>query len=145
MALVTDLTARRLEARLASEQREGRLPSVVAALTRDGSLVWRGYRGEATGEPGLRPHDLQYRIGSITKTMTAVRLMQLREEGSVSLADPLSTYLTEVGEAFGERPLRALLSHSAGVPNEPPGQWWERTDGISFNELAARAAKESPR
>ena len=145
MALVTDLTARRLEARLATEQREGRLPSVVAALTRDGSLVWRGYRGEATGEPGLRPHDLQYRIGSITKTMTAVLLMQLREEGSVSLADPLSTYLPEVGEALGERTLRALLSHSAGVPNEPPGQWWERTDGIAFSELAARAAKESPR
>src|SRR3954471_23878884 len=145
MALVTDLTARRLEARLATEQREGRLPSVVAALARDGSLVWRGYRGETTGEPGLRPHDLQYRIGSITKTMTAVLVMQLREDGSLALADPLATYLPEVGEAFGDRTLRALLSHSAGVPNEPPGEWWERVDGVSFAELAARAAKESPR
>jgi len=145
MALVTDLTARRLEAALATEQRRGRLPSVVAALTRDGSLVWRGYRGDMTGMSVRSPHELQYRIGSITKTMTAVLIMQLREERSVSLADPLATYLPEVRDAFGERTLRALLSHSAGMPNEPPGEWWERVDGVSFSELAARAAKESPR
>ena len=52
MALVTDLTARRLELVLATAQAEGRVPSVAAALTRDGSLVWRGSRGDETGVPG---------------------------------------------------------------------------------------------
>ncbi len=52
MALVTDLTARRLEVVLATLQRDGRLPSVAAALTRDGSLVWRGSRGDAPASPG---------------------------------------------------------------------------------------------
>ena len=72
MTLVSDLTARRLQAALARVQRDGQVPSVAVALTREGSLAWRGSHGDATGEPGVRPVDLQYRIGSITKTMTAV-------------------------------------------------------------------------
>ena len=51
MPPVTDLTARRLEALLAAEQRTRRLPSVLAALTRDGALVWRGSRGVAAERP----------------------------------------------------------------------------------------------
>ena len=137
MALVTDLTARRLDAVLAAEQRGGRIPSVVAALTRDGSLVWRGSRGDATGEPGIRPADLQYRIGSITKTMTAVLVMQLRDAGRVSLGEPVSAYLPEVGGAVGDRTLRDLLAHGAGISAEPPGEWWERVEGGSFEKLLA--------
>ena len=139
MALVTDLTARRLEVVLATEQRRGRIPSVAAALTRDGSLVWRGSRGDATGEAGMRPTDLQYRIGSITKTMTAVLLMQLRDDGLVALGDPVSAYLSELkGGPLGEPTLRTLLSHGSGLTAEPPGEWWERVEGGSFADLVAR-------
>ncbi len=143
MALVTDLTARRLEVVLANEQVAGRVPSLAAALTRDGSLVWRGSRGGATGEPGMRPTDLQYRIGSITKTMTAVLVMQLRDEGLVALDAPVSTYLSELkatppGErSLGDRTLRELLAHESGIAAEPPGDWWERAEGRSFEDLVA--------
>jgi CubicO group peptidase (beta-lactamase class C family) len=137
MALVTDLTARRLEVVLANEQVAGRVPSLAAALTRDGSLVWRGSRGGATGEPGMRPTDLQYRIGSITKTMTAVLVMQLRDDGLLSLNEPVSTYLSELKDlpGVGDRTLRSLLAHDAGIAAEPPGDWWERVEGKSFDEL----------
>jgi CubicO group peptidase (beta-lactamase class C family) len=140
MALVTDLTARRLEVVLATEQSRGRIPSVAAALTRDGSLVWRGSRGDATGEPGVRPSDLQYRIGSITKTMTAVLLVQLRNEGSVSLNDPVATYLPELEShpTIAALTLRDLLAHGSGLAAEPPGEWWERAEGGDFPELVKR-------
>jgi CubicO group peptidase (beta-lactamase class C family) len=139
MALVTDLTARRLEAVLAAEQRQGRVPSVVAALTRDGSLVWRDSRGEATGVPGARPSELQYRIGSITKTMTAVVVMQLRREGRLGLNDQVSTYLPEVGR--DDLTVRMLLAHSSGLAAEPQGEWWERVEGASFPELVERVGR----
>lgn len=132
---VTDLTARRLRARLAQEQVRGRVPAVVAALTRDGVLQWRGYHGETTGADAP-PHDLQWRIGSITKTMTAVLLLRMRDQGRLSLRDPLDRFLP--GIAYGDRTLGALLSHSAGLPAEPPGEWWERVDGVPFEQLRAR-------
>ena len=142
---VADLTARRLQARLATEQVRGRLPSVVAAVTRDGVLQWRGSHGDHTGSAAAT-HDLQYRIGSITKTMTAVLVMQLRDAGLLSLTDPLERHLP--GTAYGERTLGELLSHSAGLPSEPPGPWWERVDGSGLEQLraglTASSAPEAP-
>jgi CubicO group peptidase (beta-lactamase class C family) len=136
MALVTDLTARRLEAVLAEEQRQGRVPSVVAALVRDGSVVWQGSRGEATGVPGARPAELQYRIGSITKTLTALVVVQLRDEGRLGLNDPVASYLPELGR--DDLTLRMLLAHSSGLAAEPEGEWWERVEGTTFPALVDR-------
>ena len=60
---VHDLTARRLQRLLAKDQVDGRLPSVVGGVVRDGALVWSGSHGTVTAarvEPGP---DVQYRIG----------------------------------------------------------------------------------
>ncbi len=132
---VTDLTARRLTALLAHEQADGRLPSLVAGVFRDGGLAWWGGRGAATGTPEPATADLQYRIGSITKTFTAVLVMQLRDEGTLDLGDRLDAHLPGVG--YGDRTLRSLLSHASGMQSEPAGPWWERSPGVSFDDLAA--------
>lgn len=122
--MVEPLTARRLEAALATAQVSGRLPSVAAGVVREGRLAWTS--GDA---------DLQYRIGSITKTMTTVLVLQLRNEGLLALADPLEKYLPGVG--YGDRSIRSLLSHSSGMQSEPQGPWWERAPGSTFAELSA--------
>jgi CubicO group peptidase (beta-lactamase class C family) len=140
--LVTESTARRLYAVLAEEQASRRLPSVSAVLTRDRALAWRESRGDATGEPGLNPADLQYRIGSITKTLTAVLVLQLRDEGLLSLSDPVAAHLPETGRH--DLTLRSLLAHASGLPAEPAGSWWERSPGRSFSELVAGMADAGP-
>lgn len=131
---VHGLTDRRLHAVLAGTQRDGRLPSVVAGVVRDGALVWTGSHGAKTG--GAAPDaDLQYRIGSITKTMTSVLVLQLRDEGLIDLGDPLGRHLT--GVDADAVPVRALLSHAGGLRSEPAGGWWERTPGGSFTDLVS--------
>ena len=126
-------TARRLDLLLAQAQRDGRLPSVVAGVVRNGSLVWTGGVSALDGfEPGA---DVQYRIGSITKTLVAVLVLQLRDEGRLDLNDPLAKHLP--GVAYGDRTLRDLLAHSTGMHSEPAGPWWERSPGVSFAALAA--------
>jgi CubicO group peptidase (beta-lactamase class C family) len=129
---VTASTARRLDVLLAREQAAGRLPSVVAGLVRDGVLVWSGCVSVVDGEAGP---DVQYRIGSLTKTFVAVLVLQLRDEGRLDLNDPLSEHLP--GIAYGDRTMRELLSHASGMHAEPAGPWWERTPGTSFEALAA--------
>ncbi len=138
---VADLTGRRLTALLAAEQRAGRLPSVVAAVVRDGEIAWSGVRGAATGGEPVSV-DLQYRIGSITKTLVAVLVMQLRDEGALDLNDRLDAHLPGVG--YGDRTLRSLLSHSSGMHSEPVGPWWERSPGRSFEDLVAGLEDEEP-
>lgn len=125
------VTSERLRARLAATQREARLPSVVAAVTQYGRVAWTGGYGDVPGED---PLDVQYRIGSVTKTLTAVLVMQLVEEGLASLDDAASRWLGDVG--YADRTLGELLAHDGGLQAEPAGEWWERRDGDSFDELA---------
>ncbi|WP_375425254.1 serine hydrolase domain-containing protein [uncultured Friedmanniella sp.] len=125
-------TVRALDHRLARGQAEGRAPSMAAGLVRDGVLVWSGGRGSVDGAPPTA--DTQYRIGSITKTFVAVLVLRLRDEGLVDLAAPLETYLP--GTVAGDRTVRQLLSHTAGLASETPSPWWERTAGELRPELA---------
>jgi CubicO group peptidase (beta-lactamase class C family) len=85
--------------------------------------------------PGHDPLDVQYRIGSITKTLTAVLVLQLVRDGRIGLDDPASRVLGDVG--YADRSLRTLLAHSSGMQSEPAGSWWERSAGLSFEELVA--------
>src|SRR5688500_539857 len=122
-------TARVLLARTARAQRDGRAPSLVAGVVRDGGLAWSAGRGEVP-----EPHtDVQYRLGSISKTVTAVVVLRLRDEGCLHLDDPLDRHLP--GTAFGDRTIGQLLSHLAGASAESPGGWWERTPGGSLEDL----------
>lgn len=125
-------TRRALAHRVAVAQATGRAPSVVAAVVRQGRLVWCGGRGE------LPPGDVanvQYRIGSITKTLTAVMVMRLREEGLVDLDDPLGAHLPSAPHGR-DATIAQLLSHAAGLSAEARGPWWERTPGELRPELA---------
>ncbi|GFH38670.1 serine hydrolase domain-containing protein [Streptomyces pacificus] len=125
-------TERALLHRVAVAQSEGRAPSLVGAVVRDGGMVWSGSRsGIGEGAPGA---DTQYRIGSLTKTFTAVLVMRLRDEGLLDLGDPLEGHLP--GTGVGEATIAQLLSHTAGLAAESPAPWWERTPGSVRPELA---------
>ncbi len=134
MTELADRTADLLERRLARAQVEGRLPSGVAGVVRDGSLVWSAGAGLLDGAvPGA---DTQYRIGSITKTFVAVAVLRLRDEGDLDLGDRLEDHLP--GTPFGEVTIAQLLAHQAGLQSEAHGPWWERTPGASWEAVAAQ-------
>lgn len=123
-------TGRAALERVARAQAVGRLPSVSVGVVRDGSLVWQAGRGTTTSlDGGRRPDsDTQYRIGSVTKTMTAALVMLARERGELRLSDRVGRFLPD--GPFPEATLRELLSHTAGITAEPRGSWWERSPGV---------------
>ncbi|GIH61929.1 serine hydrolase [Microbispora siamensis] len=139
--MVLEGTARALLRRLAAEQAEARVPSLVAAIVRGGEIAWFGARGRVGGEPPTR--DTQYRIGSITKTLVATAVMRLRDEGRLDLLDPLDKHVP--GTPLGDVTVAQLLSHSGGLTAESPGQWWERTPGVPVGDLVAALGPESAR
>jgi len=74
------------------------------------------------------PHepDTKFRIASITKTFTAVLIMQLVEKGRIDLNGKLTDYLPFYRKDTGERvTIHHLLSHSSGIPDylRIPGFW----------------------
>jgi CubicO group peptidase (beta-lactamase class C family) len=127
---VLPTTARTLLARTARVQRDGRAPALVAGVVRDGGLAWSAGRGDVP-----EPHtDVAFRLGSISKTVTAVAVLRLRDAGRLALDDPLERHLP--GTPLGNRTIGQLLSHLAGAAAESPGEWWERSPGGSLEDLA---------
>ncbi|MGH3104870.1 MAG: serine hydrolase domain-containing protein [Gaiellaceae bacterium] len=121
-------------------QAERRLPSLSAAVFRDGEVVWAEALGlaDVEGDRGATP-DTQYRIGSITKTFTAAAVLQLRDEGRLALDDPLGRHLPDVPHAGPT--LRRLLAHHSGLQREPPGEIWESLEPPERDEFLARLAE----
>ena len=146
--VLLESTARRLLTRVARAQADSRAPSLAAGVVRGGDLVWSAGRGRTVGvadleADGARPDaDTQYKIGSVTKTMTAALVMLARERGEVDLDDPVRRFLPD--GPFPDATLRRLLSHASGVTAEPHGTWWERADGGDLAALAAAHAGVTP-
>lgn len=123
------MTDPRRQAVLDVAQAEGRLPSIVGATTRGGELTWTGHAGDGDGVA------TQYRIGSITKTLTAVLVLQCRDDGLLDLDDELGGFVPQSG--YAEATIRSLLTHASGMQAEPVGPWWERSPGVGIEQLLA--------
>ncbi|MDG6109353.1 beta-lactamase family protein [Dactylosporangium aurantiacum] len=123
-------TVSRVDDLVARAHAGGRVPVLVAGVVRDGALAHvaaAGLEGPAAG--------LQFRIGSITKTMTAALVLALRDEGKLALDDLLYRHLP--GTPVGAVTLRQLLGHAGGVQREPDGDWWERAAGVDVDTFLA--------
>jgi CubicO group peptidase (beta-lactamase class C family) len=101
-----------------------RWPAVGLALgvVRDGGLEFFSSHGVVNIE-SMAPvtEDTVFRIGSITKTFTAVAVMQLWEQGLIDLDAPANDYLRAfrllpAKEGWRPATTRHLLTHTAGVP-----------------------------
>ncbi|WP_298330850.1 serine hydrolase domain-containing protein [Haloactinopolyspora sp.] len=142
--MIQPTTAARLSRRLAAAQSEARLPSIVGGLIRGGELIWSDAHGTIDGRANGHEVDehTQYRIGSITKTLVAVVVMRLRDEGALDLADPFERHVP--GTPIGHVTIAQLLSHCSGLKAETDGPWWERTPGDQWRALAEQLDLRHP-
>ena len=122
-------SAEHFQAVLDRYQSDRRLPSVVAGVLDGPELSWSGSAGAPTTT------DTQYRIGSITKVLTAVLVLQCRDDGLLDLDDPIGRRVPETG--YADATVRSLLAHVSGMQSEPVGPWWERSPGVSVEALLA--------
>jgi D-alanyl-D-alanine carboxypeptidase len=96
-------------------------------LVRQGNrttLVARGRADTKRNKP-LHPGDT-FGIGSLTKTYVATLVLQLAEEGRLSLDEPAARYLPGLITGGDANTIRQLLNHTSGP-------WWvgsdERSEG----------------
>ena len=94
------------------------LPAISVAVVENGQIIYSkgfGLRNKAYGLAAT-PNTL-YAIGSVTKSFTALSIMQLFNEGKLSLDDPVSKYAPLELKSMGE-PVKIwhLLTHSSGIP-----------------------------
>jgi CubicO group peptidase (beta-lactamase class C family) len=96
-------------------------PGLSLALVADGEIIavrTYGYADLASRRPVVP--DTRFLAGSISKSLTAVALLQLQEEGLVEVAKPVANYLPwfKVRSRFAPITLHHLLTHTAGLPRD---------------------------
>lgn len=118
------------------------------AWVRDGRIVARHHMGLADLASGRTVDDSTlWHWASITKTLTAVAILQLRDRGVLSLDDPATRWVPElrqVHDPYGSIDavtVRMLLSHSSGFQNPTwpygSGAAWEPFEPTAWSQLVA--------
>lgn len=124
---------------------EQQLPGLVAGVVQGGRLVHMTTVGTADIE-AARPvgRDTAFRIASMTKNMTALAILSLRDKGRLALDAPLADYVPQFASVRAatadSRPVsvRDLLCHVAGFVTDDP--WGDRVLGMSPAGLDALIA-----
>ena len=86
----------------------------------------------------------RFRIASITKTFTAVMILQLVEEGKLKLTDTLEKFFPQVPNAKKITILQ-ILSHRSGIPNVSRDQaTWKPGEAVTRDQMLALIVKGNP-
>ena len=104
-----------------------RVPGIAYGIVVDGQVVHLGVSG-LREVPTKTPVDSStvFRIASMTKSFTALAILQLRDAGKLSLEDPAEKFVPELRSVrypTSDAPkitIRHLLSHSGGFPEDNP-------------------------
>jgi CubicO group peptidase (beta-lactamase class C family) len=126
-----------------------KVPGIAYGIIVDGRVIHigtAGLRNVATNAPV----DTQtvFRIASMTKSFTALSILQLRDAGKLSLDDPAERYVPELRQLrypTTDAPkitIRHLLSHSAGFPEDNP--WGDQQLSATEAELSAMIRRGIP-
>ena len=116
---VDSALSQELERLIADAREQHHFVGLAVSVGGPDGLVWfRGF-GPARSEGGEVKPDTVFRIGSVSKTITAIGVMQLVEAGKVALDDPindhLQSYKVEAAEGSDPITIRHLLTHTSGL------------------------------
>jgi len=133
---IADALAAQLDETLADQLAANRIPGMTAEIIFPDGSRWSGANGLADiGRDLAATPETAFVVGSITKTFVTAALMQLDEDGVLSIDDPLSNWVPDYPNAENIT-LAHLASHTSGlfdyfghpeynlrVFNEPDHHW----------------------
>ncbi len=119
------------ESAIVAARSAARAYGITFAAVRDGELLWTGADGrQRDGTTPLLAADALV-IGSVTKTFVAAAVLQLAEEGRLSLDDVVRDYLPGMSSVSTEITIRQLLDHTSGLADV-------------FNDRTRKGLEENP-
>ncbi|WP_437878534.1 serine hydrolase domain-containing protein [Sorangium sp. So ce513] len=136
--------APQIEAHLGAELARQGIPGISFGVVVGGELAYaRGFGARDPATPEAPDADTVYRVGSITKTLTAAAILQLRDEGKLALDDPAARYVPELAQVVyptSDSPpikIRHLLTHSSGLPRLGRFKYSDAAREVTEAELRA--------
>lgn len=97
---------------------DNHIPGLSVAVIKEGKIVVAkgyGFSNLELRTPATK--ETAYAIYSITKSMTAILVMMLAEEGKVSIDRSINEYIPGLPEAWNKVTVKHLLNHTSGLPD----------------------------
>lgn len=96
---------------------EKKIPGLAIVVTRKDSLIWKAGYGYANVRQRIPvdPDETFFRIASISKTLSAVGLAKMYENGTIALDSSLYNYVPDFPKKRYDFTIRQLASHTAGI------------------------------
>ena len=119
---------------LQAQHQYEQIPGISLAIVHDQEIVWQGGFGVQDPRSALpAKENTIYSICSISKLFTSMAMMQLRDKGLLDLDDSIDELLPwyDLKQRFDSSPpvtVRAMLTHSAGLPRESDFPYWSLPD-----------------
>lgn len=112
-----DATTQKIDSLCAWQMGQGHFPGLAVAVIGAKKSIWTSGYGYANLEKKLSvdPEEHLFRIGSISKTVTASGLARLYERGEINLDLPISTYYPDCPTELCNLTLRKVSGHLAGI------------------------------
>ena len=135
LLLATDLAAR--VDQIASQSLGNRAGMSVAVVRADETIIAKGYGFANLEQRAPATADTVYHIDSITKHITAGAILSLVEQGKLSLDDPVTRFVPQLGDKWSKVRIRHLLSHTSGSESYTDLPSWgpqERLD-VTSNDI----------
>lgn len=112
---------------MAAATKDGAFMGTVLVARNGKTLFSNGY-GFANAEHGVANGvDTKFRLGSITKQFTAVAVLQLEEQGKLSVTDAMCKYVEKCPETWKPITIHHLLTHTSGLFNFTNDPEYRRT------------------
>jgi CubicO group peptidase (beta-lactamase class C family) len=112
--------APKLDSISAANVARDRTVGAVVAIVKGSDILFLQPYGKADVESDVAMHtDAVFAIGSITKQFTAAAILQLRDQGKLSLDDDVTKWFPDFTTGGVPLPLRRLLDHTSGIPSVP--------------------------
>lgn len=118
------LTKNKIDSTYLALMKENKVNGMSIAIVDNGKIVYaKGYGFEDVEAKVPASSKSMYRIGSITKSFTALSIMQLQSKNQLSVNDELSTHIPEFKIGFQNdvvKPilLRQMMAHISGMPSD---------------------------
>lgn len=105
-----------------AEMMKQKTPGIALAVIRDGKITYsKGYGySNVEHQVPVKPVTI-FQSGSVGKQFTAFAIMQLVEDGKISLDDPISKYFPGAPAEWNKVTVRHLLTHTGGWASYPKG------------------------
>jgi CubicO group peptidase (beta-lactamase class C family) len=137
-----------IDAVVADQMRRRAIPGMQVAVVRDGRIIYDKAFGVADLETRAAVTPVTaFTLNSATKSFTGVAIMQLVQDGKVSLEEPIGRYLDNLPFAWQHITVSQLLSHLSGLPDvlvQPKGQGTGSLVGDGDETSAWTAVKAMP-